>query len=630
MLLDNQVKDTIQEPIEEKNDAAQEKIDAELREVMTKKSADDLIPVYLWLKGIDSEIIANALIHEKNFDPAIYEDKKQFDEKIVSEITRQTGERQDYKINKAVSERMQEYIAAKREITKRKYSAANNAFIKEHIGEDRKILYNSHYTSTLIVEATKAEIQAYAKLKIVEDISLYTELIQVPGLDTALTQVGADRVTGTKSNIYNGHSGYNGYGITIGILEAVGGQFDPNATQLEGIPDALLTFSNDAGANGAQLVLGKHRHATLVTSIIIGQPVTVNGRTYEGVVPLSRVYQTPIHNSVDEYRGVQRLADKKVNIINYSGGCYTGQGYSSYDREIDRLIAATNITFVVSAGNENEKVEGLFHPLAPPISDARDIDAVTSPGKALDVITVGNAATKGAQPPFPTARSSSYKHNGFLPNKPDISAPGTIDYVDKPNHVDRATGTSIAAPIVTGIIAQMMQADPWLMTNPTAVKAKLLLGALPDQIRTSSSTPSDNENTLAGSFLWKKSGAGLVNAPNSVRPVDIARFWNFNHVLGPAPVYTLNCNTGQRIRVVMAFSRSDNSPISSVHDLDDLNVSIIDAVGNTIASSNSHVNNVEIIDHRFVEPGQYTIRIIPQRIKNVDNGVRVAVAWYII
>lgn len=63
--------------------------------------------------------------------------------------------------------------------------------------------------------------------------------------------------------------------------------------------------------------------------------------------------------------------------------------------------------------------------------------------------------------------SSSYNHESYLPNKPDIVAPGTrIRVVQSTTGTSNfyysngaeSTGTSFAAPIVTGIVAQMQQA----------------------------------------------------------------------------------------------------------------------------------------------------------------------------
>lgn len=177
------------------DDKWKEKIDEELWEVMGEKYKKDLIEVYLWLKDtVDYKTIDQALIDEKGMDPAVYENEYRFNNEIVVQITKEVEERLGYEkahkkgpdgcspVDHALHKKVDEYVMARREIVKRKYSAFNDKFIEDNIaGKDRRIIYNSRYTSTLVVEATKAEIEAYANMDIVEGVSFYEELIQEHG-----------------------------------------------------------------------------------------------------------------------------------------------------------------------------------------------------------------------------------------------------------------------------------------------------------------------------------------------------------------------------------------------------------------------------------------------------------------
>lgn len=141
-----------------KHDNCHAKIQPELWKVMKEASEEELIPVYLWRKSIEEETISQALIAEKNMDPAVYE----------------SGEESE-------AQKIKEYIMAKRKITRREQSAANEAFLKAYVKDERKILYNGEYTGTLILEATAVEIEFYATLEGVEEISLYEDLEVQPG-----------------------------------------------------------------------------------------------------------------------------------------------------------------------------------------------------------------------------------------------------------------------------------------------------------------------------------------------------------------------------------------------------------------------------------------------------------------
>jgi len=167
------------------------KISAELWSIMAEKSNDDLIPIWLWLRDIDRSVITNALITERGLDPAIYENEVWFEKEIVADLARQVEERVGYEeayckdkdgmslVDWAINDRVDEYIMAKREIVMREYSALNDMFITNNVGvRQREIIHSSRSSPSIILEATKTEIENYAKQSIVNDISLYVELIQ--------------------------------------------------------------------------------------------------------------------------------------------------------------------------------------------------------------------------------------------------------------------------------------------------------------------------------------------------------------------------------------------------------------------------------------------------------------------
>ena len=185
------------------DDTWRDKIQPELWDVMAEKSEEEMIPVYLWLKGIEEETVTQALIEEKQMDPAVYENEEEFQKQIVSEIEAQLVARVGYEkahavvlpeesavaetdivssveklevlneedpdafldqsislVDRAVSGKAKEYMMAKREITKREQSSANEAFLEAYVkDENREIPYNGKYTGTLIREATSAEIE---------------------------------------------------------------------------------------------------------------------------------------------------------------------------------------------------------------------------------------------------------------------------------------------------------------------------------------------------------------------------------------------------------------------------------------------------------------------------------------
>jgi len=646
------------------------KISTELWKVMEEKSDDDLIPVWLWLIGIDSRVITNALINEKGMNPADYEDPARFEREIASEVTRQVEARYGYEeahytaatagtehweqdgefldrsislVNWAINAKIDEYRMTRIGIIEREYSALNDKFVADNIGEKpREIIYNSRCTATLIVEATKTEIVAYAKNESVHDISLYVHEPLVPLLNQALTQIGADSTTGTKSGYYNYGLGYKGTGVTIGVIEALetnpatglftAGRFDPTAAQLSGINNVRLFYNNDAGPGGGPVQNGgvpvtvtNGTHASFVTSIIVGQPVSVGSApsvTYEGVVPYAKVYQNTAAFPVDVPRAIRQLVSKGCTVINFSTRGSSSTAYEDLDREVDQEIANLGVTLVVAAGN---------------YGSMNLSNNITSPGKALNAITVGNAYTKSSGTtaittlPYDINLGSSFNQVAYIPNKPDISAPGTwiraVQSTAGSGQFYEGTGTSGAAPFVTGVVAQMMERDP-LMTKlfPVYVKSRVLQGARADQISTSNS----NNPIVDNNYLRDKSGAGMVNAPGAINSMGGTIMQRvYSSTISSSMAFYV---AGKNVRVVVVFDKANDSngisrPISSLSDLDNLDIYLKNPSGTIIASSTSFRNNVEIVEFTVTTTGMYTLEIVPVSRVNPSDEVRVSWSW---
>lgn len=624
------------------------------------KSEEDLIPVYLWLKSIEEDTVTEALIQEKQMDPAIYENEEAFQKQIVpaleapivarvgyekahavilpkevaaegSEINTsekavaQSSEKADVLseedpgafldqsislVDRAIQGKTKEYVMAKREITKREQSAENEAFLEAYVyDKGRKVIYNGEYTSTLIVEATVEEIEFYAKREEVEEISLYEDLEMQPASNITINQIGADHYLGTKSSSYNNGLGYKGTDITIGILESNKGRYDSDALQLKDRSTTRLQFVQNPDVSGSQV----SDHATMITSLIVGKSVTMNGQTYEGIVPNATVIQMNVSGPYSVYTGIRELASRGVDIINRSGG-QSLDGYSDYDKEVDRLIDSLDITFVVSTGN--------------------DVQNIKSPGKALNAITVGNAVTKNqsinsVRPPYSMADNSAYGELDYLPNKPDLAAPGTEIVVPvSDNQVSIGSGSSASAPLVTGVLAQMCQVSPSLRYSRERAKALLLLSAERDKISTT------NNNTADNPFLRDKSGARLVNAKKAIQAVQTST-WEGGPIFSGRP-YSGSSHyfrAGQKVRAVMVFGKNkeNNQLITSSSTMDDIDVYLkSDKTGNTVASSVSSRNNVEIIEYTFTTSGYYHFYFKPVRVIKTNYSVPMCLAWRIV
>ena len=643
------------------NDFWRQKIDAELAAVMETASDADLIPVWLWRDSVPVKEIDRMVLEETGMNPAVYEDNERFEAEIAPALAASIENRVGYEaahyreiasedmqdtapdtltasedatessslspsvqsnadlslnddgmdrtmslVDRAIHAEINRYNMSRREIVSREYTEMNHAFLRTQVGDkDREVIYNSSVTSTIIVEATKSEINDFARSPEVNSISLYEEVEVQPALCDVL-----DQIHDTSVKNYAGGT-YNGTGIKIGIIEARKQLYDPNAFMLKNVTNL---FTVDL-TNVKDPAIGSH--ATLVTSIIKGKSVTCNGKTFEGVVPNATVYQAGAWYVQDMLDAMECLAMPSfgVDIINMSLQTPTGVEYNAFDNQVDRIICNTGLIVVCSAGN---------------ITDEDPTPNVTSPGKALNAITVGNAATKSLttyplDPPYHMHRTTKYVHADYLPNKPDVAAPGIVNIpVSSTELGDLHTGTSVAAPIVTGIVAQMLQKYASMKGHPEQVKAKLMLNCKANQISTSGNDLTDN------SYLRQKSGAGLVHGNDAA----LASNANFPFHIAPdvTPVpqnMSVTVPANKTVRIVMTFLRQSQGDINSTYDLDDLELYLFNAkTGKREAYSSSIKNNVEIIEFTSSYQCSYLIRYTVAGV--ASEALKGAIYWKIL
>ncbi len=621
------------------------KIDEELWAVMQTKADDDLISVYLWLDdGATWEKFEKIMCEEKNMDPAVYEDRDRFNAEIVPSLAMsfQNDEIKDITksgidINKSLEDKIynvnNKYRETKLKVLKQVFTQSNEEFLDLYVDTiNRKVEYKGKVTATLVVDATKKEIVEYAKLKEVNDISFNAPAELVEAEDPALYQIHADTVTGTKSSRYNDGTGYKGQNVKIGIIEP--GVYDATHPQLLNLPEERLRILDNAGDNGAPLNKGVSLHATKVTSLIVGQPITIGGKTYEGIVPMASVILTPISSSKTLYNAILSLTEEGCSVINISAGYRVESDaakYSYIDREVDRILASNDVVVVNAAGNIRN------------YPDSNELDPNTinliSPSKALNVICVGNAYTKNSATstlpsPYKMLSGSSYIEADYVPNKPDISAPGcNISYVTSSLTISPSHGTSLSAPNVTGVVAQMFEANPDI--TPQEAKNILLASAdyskiNPDRDDTEHYYCVDDVNI--GSYLREVSGAGLVNAARAVNAAKNlgsgTQLFNLTESNSVVEMTLGQLNQGERVRILMTFYKTRDSLITSVNDFDNVDLSLLKTSSySVISSSASPVNNIEIIEYTVPsgETGNYHYKLNASRI--VSASIPVCVTW---
>lgn len=566
---------------------------------------------------IEEDDINQAVLNDTGYNVKVYEDEVLFNQTVkakIGESITSTKEEQELfiqnyqekygervsELDLAVNKEYDKYIDAKRDVIKKLYSKDNHDFVKHTLndGKTEKISYTGVYTSTIIAEVPCSMVYSIAQDETVQSIKLYEDKENSTSLNNVLSQVNADDVKGSD---YNSGSGYRGTGIKIGIIEAESGRYEGTALQLNSIDGSRLFFYNFS----SDVIPVDSVHATMVTSIIVGQAYTIGGKTYEGVVPNATVYQAPAKKNIHVYNALNEFASLGVTVVNYSGGISNGGQYEAYDEEVDKILYSTGMTLVVAAGNEGNT----------------DSPYIRSPGKAYNAITVGNADTVGRvlgvrtkkNSPYDIFSESSYNLATNLTAKPDISAPGTNVAFAYKSGIKMGTGTSLAAPIVTGVVAQIMQARPTSRLKPTEIKAILLRGANNEAI-----SSSDNTSVWKAGLIRQKSGLGLVDAkatldymtsssPSAVLTYRYDLRTVSSHTSSTVSKYY---SAGQTIRAVLVFDKPESTTISASGYGNDVDLVLLNSSNNEIEFSRSSYNNVEVLEYTVETSGYYHFKVV--------------------
>jgi len=237
--------------------------------------------------------------------------------------------------------------------------------------------------------------------------------------------------------------GLDGRGVKVAVLDT---GVDAGHPALTGKVSAESDFTGSASA------ADDNGHGTHVSSLIVGSGAGSDGAR-QGVAPAAELISGKVL-AADGYgqeswviAGMEWAAAQGADLVNLSLSSAPSDGDDPVAEALERLTAETGTLFVASAGNNGNLGE--------------DPGTIGSPGVAASALTVGAVNGNDKQAVF----SSEGPTRGTYRLKPDLTAPG-IDILgaragarDGDLYVGMS-GTSQAAPIVTGAAALMLQQHP--------------------------------------------------------------------------------------------------------------------------------------------------------------------------
>jgi serine protease AprX len=350
-------------------------------------------------------------------------------------------------------------------------------------------------------------------------------LVQRLSLDRLI--VGANERTGATvgATAVRQDLGYDGAGVGVAVIDSGVTSWHDDLTDASGSAQRVDRFVDFV--NGRQDVHDDYGHGTHVAGIIAGNGSN-SGGARSGIAPAARLTVLKVLDG----SGRGRISDViaalgfviahknvlNLRVVNLSVASGVYESYNSDPLTLAALCAVREgIVVVAAAGNGGKDPQG-----------RTQYGGITAPGNAPWVLTVGASSHMGTVVRADdTIAAFSSRGPGAVDRgaKPDIVAPGVgIESLSNPASAFYTTrsayllngtaatsylpylslsGTSMAAPVVTGTVALMLQANPAL--TPNEVKAILQY--------TAQAYPGYGPLTQ---------GAGFLNARGAV---ELARFF---------------------------------------------------------------------------------------------------------
>ncbi len=546
------------------------KLEPALYEQLRDKDSDEKIKVGIWLTPIDSEKIEMDVLLKH---PSV---------KTIKGRVMLSKDEKDNKGN-LVGEEAKKIKDEIFEEKKKAYKAKEKPLIDDLEKKGFDVDYASIAAPLVFANLTKKEILALEKRKDVNGV--YLSRIYEPELDTVSPTIRAPYVWG---------KGYDGSAVKVAIVETGRVDFNhPNLAHAQGWPSAF----RPSGGIGD--------HATQCAGIMAS-----NHNIYKGVAPDVDILSANAASwsDGDLVAASDWALENGADVLSCSFGVGATPDLVALDKYYDNVIWEHYRAVVKSAGNRGGS------------GCSGDDGAITSPGLAYNVITVGGTNDENTQEWKDDGRylCSSYvdpvsPHNDR--NKPEVSAVAeNVNSTTTGNGWRTGSGTSYAAPVVAGEIALLIDRYGNLRDWPEVTKAIVMATAVHDTYT----------GPIRGNYDDQE-GVGTVVASHAYN----IYFWEGTTETAttlPKDKY-LNVNAGEKVRFVITWDSHTWKTLWWWNDelKADLDLTIYDPNGNSVGGSYTWDNNYEVVEFTAPVTGNYRARINDYRFD--DSYEYLGVAW---
>jgi len=260
---------------------------------------------------------------------------------------------------------------------------------------------------------------------------------------------------------------------------------------------------NDKYYGNNDIMAGEPLHGTHVSGIIAAE--RNNGKGMDGIADNVRIMMIRAVPGGDEHDkdialAIRYAVDNGAKVINMSFGKDLSPEKEWVDDAV-KYAESKNVLLVHAAGNDAADVDTTDNFPSPAYKDMK--------GKASNWITVGASSDPSAETDF---KSYTASFSNYGKKEVDVFAPGTKIYSTLPggNNYGTEQGTSMAAPVVSGIAALIMEYYPTL----TAQQVKYCIERSASQIPVKVKRPGSDEFVNLTDI---STSGGVVNAYGAVK-----------------------------------------------------------------------------------------------------------------
>lgn len=503
-----------------------------------------------------------------------------------------TADRPDSKDEAVLSQIADELYFAKRSV----FEEAEATFAAKVLTYGARPGYRSTSVPLVFLTVPRSKLDAIAALPDVVSMGLEGRWSR-PAMAYAGPTVQANWTSG---------SGDQGTGVRVGVVEYY------NVREIGDLSGKVVAFHNRNNAPPIYDPSVPLDHPSWVAGAIASQD-----SVSKGVAPGALIVSSAAGGYVEDQRDTDVIAavdwafdpnGGDVEIANLSLVQDTNAGSEAARKFFDAAQWEHNQLTVAASGNLY-----LDDPQCP-LGDSGSFTAVGSPGTGWNVLTVGGTYEKnttswsddelwfeadlseGACWEDPDWASWN-PHHDF--NKPNISAPAKG--ITTANGWS-ASGTSVAAPIVSGIAAQLQARNPgYLQYWPEAIRAMIMAGAIHKTPKSSGSYSPAREGVGTVSAKWANNafvdGGGSLGGVVRITKTSSSDY---------TKSFSVAANQKVEVAVVWDSHTTGNGTTDTLTADYDLTVTRPDGI---VESSSSWDNSYEYVDFTSDRSGTVSVRI---------------------